>query len=61
MSDIQRIRNLTDDSSLGSFKNEVIMSFFFNLRGCYTTICCLTYNSIFTLADHFVSLKIKTN
>jgi len=27
MSDIQRIRNLTDDSSLGSFKNEVIMSF----------------------------------
>lgn len=25
MSDIQRIRNLTDDSSLGSFKNEVIV------------------------------------
>jgi len=24
ISDIQRIRNLTDDSSLGSFKNEVI-------------------------------------
>lgn len=28
MSDIQRIRNLTDDSSLGSFKNEVIMMCF---------------------------------
>jgi len=27
ISDIQRIRNLTDDSSLGSFKNEVIISF----------------------------------
>jgi len=27
MSDVQRIRNLTDDSSLGSFKNEVIICF----------------------------------
>lgn len=27
MSDIQRIRNLTDDSSLGSFKNEVTIIF----------------------------------
>lgn len=45
MADIQRLRNLTDDSSLGSFKNEVIIYFFL----CYILKEFINFSLVFNL------------